>query len=226
MGRKPTPPSLRRMANFMDLTRRGALLSLAAVLAPGALAAPGLRFPMRIACVRVGPNSFLPIRHDEQTYWAQMGLRLGGLVERMTPIQPADMLGQNLAVVEGGPNCAMVARQAASRGGFSHVVLYATHDGQRSNQSDGSWWNDTFSTLTGPFVKNGRAGGEAHLLDVEGGSPLASAMADAEPRNPLNLFDGGRNPEREALAALAEQLELGLQDLALPAYRNLRSIAD
>ena len=32
--------------------------------------------------------------------------------------------------------------------------------------------------------------------------PLASAMADAKPRDPLNLFDGGRNPERETLARL------------------------
>ena len=68
--------------------------------------------------------------------------------------------------------------------------------------------------------------GEAHLLDVDGGPPLASAMADADPRNPLNLFDGGRNPERETLAELTRQLEQGLQDLARPAYQNMRSIAD
>jgi hypothetical protein len=227
MGRKPTPPSLPRMANFIDLTRRGALMSLAAAaMAPAALAAPGLRFPMRVACLRIGPSSFLPIRHDEQAYWSQMQLRVGGLVERMTPIQPSDMLGDNLPVIEGGASCAMVARQAASRWGFSHVILYATHDGQQPYKSDGAWWNDLFAALTGPFIKDGRAVGEAHLLDVDGGPPLASATADADPRNPLNLFDGGRNPERETLAALTQQLELGLQDLARPAYQNLRSIAD
>ena len=226
MWRKPTPPSLPHMANFMDLTRRGALLSLAAAIAPGALASPALRFPMRVACMRVGPSSFLPIRHDEQAHWSQLQLRLGGLVERMTPVQPSDMLGQNLAVIDGGANCAMVARQAAARWDFSHVILYATHDGQRPRQSDGAWWNDVFIAMSGPFTKDGRAMGEAHLLDVDGGPPLASATADARPRDPLNLFDGGRTPERGALAALTQRLELGVQTLARSAYQNQRSIAD
>lgn len=214
------------MSNFMDLTRRGALLSLAALVAPVALASPGLRVPMRVACMRVGPARFLPIRQDEQAHWLQLQLRLGGLVERMTPVQPSDMLGQNLNAVEGGPNCALVARQAAARWGFSHVILYATHDGQRPRQSDGAWWNDLFTAMSGPFTKDGRAIGEAHLLDVDGGPPLASATAQARPRDPLNLFDGGRNPEREALAALTQRLELGVQDLARSAYQNQRSIAD
>ncbi|OYX49655.1 MAG: hypothetical protein B7Y90_07240 [Alphaproteobacteria bacterium 32-64-14] len=218
------------------LTRRAALrlaaLSVGAwgvgglVLAPQALAAPGVRFPMRIACMRVGNAGFLQIRHDEQTYWSQMQLRLGGLIERLTPIQPSDMMGANLVHVEGGPNCAMVARQAAARWGFSHVVLYATHDGQNHYASDGSWWSDLFATMQSEFDKDGRATGEAHLLDVEGGPALASASVDAAPRDPLNLFDGGRNPERETLARLTQGLELELQDIARRAYDSQRSIAD
>ena len=213
------------------LTRRAALrlgaLGIGGlVLAPQAFAAPGLRFPMRIACMRVGNAGFLQIRHDEQTYWSQMQLRLGGLVERLTPIQPSDMMGANLVHVEGGPNCAMVARQAAARWGFSHVVLYATHDGQNHYASDGNWWSDLFATMQAEFDKDGRATGEAHLLDVEGGPALASASADAAPRDPLNLLDGGRNPERETLARLTHGLELELQAIARRAYDSQRSIAD
>lgn len=227
MGRKPTPPSLPVMVNFMDLTRRSALLSLAgAAMAPSALAAPGPRFPLRIACMRVGPSSFLPIRHDEQGYWSTMQVRLGALAERVTPIQPTDMLGTNLAAIEGGPSCAMAARQAAARWGLGQVILYATQDGQQPRQSEGVWWNDLFAALAGPFVKDGRATGEAHLLDVDGGPPLASATADAPPRDPFNLFDGGRNPERETLTKLTEGLERGVQDLARAAYENQRSIGD
>jgi hypothetical protein len=74
--------------------------------------------------------------------------------------------------------------------------------------------------------KDDRAVGEAHLLDVSGGMPLASAMADSKPRDPLNLFDGGRNPEREALLKLVQQMERRLQDMARNAYENQRSIAD
>lgn len=213
------------------VTRRGAL-RLAALgmgglaLSSRAFAAPGLRFPMRIACMRVGPAGFLQIRHDEQQYWSQMRTRLGGLIDRLSPIQPTDMLGSNLMQVEGGPNCAMVARQMASRWGFGHVILYATHDGQNVYTSDGAWWNDLFATMADALDKDGRAIGEAHLLDVEGGPPIASASADAAPRDPLNLFDGGRNPERETLDKLVQGLEQELQGLARSAYDSQRSIAD
>ncbi len=151
---------------------------------------------------------------------------MSGLIQRMAPIQPSDMLGANLVHVEGGPNCAMVARQAAARWGFSHVVLYATHDGQNHYASDGYWWSDIFVGLQSDLDKDGRATGEAHLLDVEGGPAIASASADSPPRDALNLFDGGRNPERETLAKLTQGLEQGLQDLARMAYDSQRSIAD
>ncbi len=213
------------------LTRRTALrlgmLGLGGLaLAPQAFAAPGIRFPLRIACMRVGPAGFVQIRHDEQAYWSQMQARLGGLIERLSPVQPSDMMGSNLTQVEGGPNCAMVARQAAARWGFGHVILYATHDGQNVYTTDGAWWNDLFATMADTFDKDGRAIGEAHLLDVEGGPSIASASADAPPRDPLNLFDGGRNPERETLVKLAQGLEQGLQDLARSAYDSQRSISD
>jgi len=219
------------MVSHPFLTRRAALrLGVLAVggvaLSPLAFAAPSVRFPMRIACMRVGNAGFLQIRHDEQTYWTQMQTRLGGLIEQITPIEPSDMMGANLVHVEGGPNCAMVARQAAARWGFTHVALYATHDGQKQYASDGNWWSDLFATMQSEFDKDGRAIGEAHLLDVEGGPAIASASADAPPRDALNLFDGGRNPEREALAKLTQGLELGLQGIARKAYDSQRSIAD
>ncbi len=93
----------------------------------------------------------------------------------------------------------MVARQMASAAGFDQVILYATHDGQRVYKSEGNWFSDMFVSLQGDLDKDDRATGEAHLLDVAGGMPLATVTADAKPRDPLNLFDGGRNPERETL---------------------------
>ena len=112
-----------------------------------------------------------------------------------------------LPKIEGAANCAMVARQMASAAGFNHVILYATHDGQTAYSSDGSWFSDMFANLQADLDKDDRASGEAHLLDVAGGMPLATRNADAKPRDPLNLFDGGRNPERETLAGLTQGME-------------------
>jgi hypothetical protein len=67
-------------------------------------------------------------------------LRLGGLIGAIQPIQPADMMGVSLPKIEGAASCAMVARQMASAAGFSHVILYATNDGQRIYKSDGNWF--------------------------------------------------------------------------------------
>lgn len=215
----------------LSITRRRALGLAAAGLglaaAPGqAWAGPGVGFPLRAAYLRVGPASFVQIRAAEQDHWSRLALRLGGLVETLMPIQPEDMLGVRAARVVGGPNCAMVARELAARSGFEHVILYATHDGQRRYASDGSWLSDLFATLQADLDKDDPAVGEAHLLHIDGGPPLASVTADAPPRDPLNLFDSGRNPEREALDQLVQGLERRLQDIARRAYDAQRSIAD
>lgn len=214
-----------------SVTRRTALrLGLAgaglALAAPQAFAAPAVAFPLRIACVRVAPEGFVHIRSEEQDVWQQMAMRLGGLIDTLTPLQPANMLGGGLPKIDGAASCALVARQIAGNAGFAQVILYSTLDGQRKRETYDNWFAQTFGDLTSDLAKDGRATGEAHLLDTSGGMPLASAMADAKPRDPLNLFDGGRNPERETLTRLIQQMEFRLQDMARGAYASSRSIAD
>lgn len=209
------------------LTRRGALAALgAAALAPPALAAPAVSYPMRIAYARVSPQGFAHIRSDEQQHWTRMATRLGGLVDVLAPMQPANMLGGGLPKISEGASCALAARRMAADAGYGHVILYATHDGQHIQQTYDNWFAETFAQMTQNLGKDGRATGEAHLLDVTGGMPLASAHADAAPRDLLNLFDGGRNPEREALTGLVSAMEQQLQHMARPTYENQRSIAD
>lgn len=212
------------MAIYPVFSRRTALMTLgAAVLAPRALAAPKITWPLRVAYARVSPGGgFVHIRTDEQTYWDSLVTRLGGLIETLAPLQPGDMLG-GASMGRDAPDGAAAARQRAEAAGFSHIILYATQDGQRRRETDDPWFARTFSTLRG---KGGRATGEAHLLDVADGATLASAHADAAPRDPLNLFDGNRNPEREALTGLVQALERRLTEIARPAYENERSIAD
>ncbi len=196
------------------------------VLAPTAMAQGMTQWPLRLAYARVSPGGFIHIRADEQQAWTNLQTRLGGLIETIQPIQPSSMMGNHTPQVEGAANCALVARQMASAAGFNQVILYATHDGQKTYKSDGGWFSDVFANLQADLDKDGRATGEAHLLDIGGGMPLASVTADAKPRDPLNLFDGGRNPERETLASLTQSMERRLQDMARVAYENSRSIAD
>lgn len=223
------PAITRRSALRLGAPGLGALalgaLGLGA-LAPAAFAGPLMRWPMRLAYMRVSPTGFVHIRGDEQQAWTQLQTRLGGLIETIQPIQPDDMLGQRAPQVEDGASCAMVARQMASAQGFESVILYATNDGQKSYKSDGSWFSDLFASLAADLDKDNRAMGEAHLLDVGGGPALITVSADAKPRDPLNLWDGSRNPERETLNGLTQGIERRLQDMARVAYESQRSIGD
>ncbi len=213
------------------MTRRATLkLGLgglwAAALTQPALAAPAMNFPLRIAYTRVSPAGFVQIRSDEQEFWTRMATRLGGLISALAPLHPAGVLGGGLPKIEGSANCLRVARQMAQDAGYSQLILYATLDGQPVHTAYDSWFSQTFNHLLGSIKKDGRATGEAQLVLTGGGMPLATATADAAPRDLLNLFDGGRNPEREVLSQLVGAMERELQDMARSAYEGNRSIGD
>lgn len=224
-GRKPCAPTLPSMT--VRLTRRGLAPALAALLlAPRALAAPAPIFPMRIGYARIGAEGFLRLRSAEQEAWEQLRTRTGGLIEQIEPIQPGDMLGANAPVLDGGASCALVARQMGADAGYSHVILYATQDGRRLPKDDDNWVSKAFENFRSEYLKYNRATGEAHLLDIAGGPPIASVSADIAPRNPLDPFDNHRNPEAETLKALTVGLEHRLQSLARAGYEAQHSIAD
>lgn len=218
--RNSASPLSRRTALKLGI---GGLVSTA--LAQPAFAAP-ISFPLRIAYARVAPSGFVQIRSDEQEAWTRMATRLGGLVSALAPLQPAGMLGGGLPKVEGGANCSLVARQMAEDAGYNQLILYATMDGQPPRVMADNWFMQTFNDLWADLEKDGRATGEAHLLQTGGGMPLATATADAPPRDLLNLFDGGRNPERDVLTRLVGAMEQQLQDMARSAYASSRSIGD
>ncbi|MBP9235381.1 MAG: hypothetical protein KBF30_11950 [Hyphomonadaceae bacterium] len=211
----------RRAALRMGATALGGLM-----LTPAARAQRVVQWPLRLAYARMSPDGFVAIRGDEQSTWQAMQTRLGGLIDAIQPLQPANMMGVSAPKIDGAASCAMVARQMAVAAGFDYVILYATNDGQRIYKSEGNWFSDMFASLQADLDKDDRATGEAHLLDVAGGAPLTTVTADARPRDPLNLFDGGRNPERETLMGLTQGIERRLQDMARAAYDAQRSIAD
>jgi hypothetical protein len=179
------------------MTRRSALKLGLGGLAVAALAQPAfatpVSFPLRIAYARVSPDGFVQIRFDEQESWTRMATRLGGLISALTPLQPAGMLGGGLQKIEGGANCSLVARQMAEDAGCNQVILYATMDGQPPRVTSDNWFMQTFNDLMADVAKDGRAMGEAQLLSTSGGMPMATATADAAPRDLLNLFEGSRS---------------------------------
>ncbi len=220
------------MGNFAASYSRRAALRLGALglgglaLAPLAHGQQLMQWPMRLAYARVSPDGFVQVRADEQVYWTAMQTRLGGLVEAIQPIQPRDMLGRSAPPIDDPAGASTAARKMAAAAGFNHVILYTTDDGQRAYESDGSWFQNTFANLRSDIGRGGRATGEALLLDISGGMPLATATADAKPRDPLNLFDGHRNPERETLLQLTTQLERHIQDMSRLAFDSQRTFGD
>lgn len=216
---------LAAMPRPIRITRRGLVAALAgAGIAPAAWASPPLVFPVRLGYARIGPDGFIYLRADEQHYWSALQTRTGGLIALLEPIQPSDMLGGS-PPVDPDADWVLAARERAATRGLGHVVLYATQDGRPVARS-GDFVSRAFAGLRAELGKYGRAAGEAHLLDVAGGPSIASVAWDASPRNPLNLFDNDRNPERETLAGLVDALGRRLQALARPAYEAQASIAD
>lgn len=214
------------------LSRRGLLAafcgaSLSPVaLAPAAYAAPAVSFPLRLGYARVSPSGFVPLRSKEQQAWTELQTRIGGLIDTIEPLPLKTMLGAQAPDIDGGASSALIARKLAADAGYSHVILYATHDGRRVYEHDDSWFSKAFASFRSEYLKYDRATGEAHLLDVSGGPAIASVSADASPRDPIDPFDNRRNPEAETLAELTFGLERRLQSLARAGYQAARSIAD
>jgi hypothetical protein len=213
--------------SHLRLSRRQLVLGLgaAALIAPAASASE-MRFPLRLAYARLGKGGFIAIPLQDQKAWSALQTRLGGLVADIQPIQPGGLLGLAAPESDGGAACAEAARKMAATRGFSHLILYATVDGRRPHDYGGNWLARSLATLQSNIGAHDRAAGEAYLLDVSSGLPLASATADARQKEFLDPFDDARQPERETLAALTRTLETQVQRMAAAGLIAEASIAD
>jgi hypothetical protein len=211
------------------LTRRGFGLGLslgAAALASGkAWATPSAAFPLRIAVAHVTPQGLGRVPAEHQQIWSAFATRLGGLVDEIAPVQPVSIVDLAAPEEDGGANTISRARGVAERIGCGHVVLYATTDGIRHVGQSQAWVNRVFDSLREQLQVNDRPLGEAHLLDVSGGAPLASATADVDPTWAVDWFTG-RNAQTQALRMLTGDLERRVQGLARAQLAAQTSIAD
>lgn len=198
----------------------------AATFAGGrAFASPAPAFPLHIAVARMGESGLVRVPTEHQRLWSAFSTRLGGLVEEMAPVQPASLIDLASPEEDGGAASAALARGFADRLGCRHVIIYATTDGIRRGARGGPWLNDAFRRLRETVQINDRAIAEAYLLDAAGGSPLASASADADRATPLDTLTGRHN-EIDALKLLTADLERRVQRLAAAQLAANASIAD
>ncbi len=221
-------PTFQRAA----LTRRSVLSAGAVLFAPpawafqqgawGAGPQSGVHFPLRVGYARIGPEGFLRLDAREQTRWSTLQVRLGALVARITPLQPADMFGAKAPLVDGGAACALAARQMAADAGLGHVLLYAVDEG---TQAEGGWIAQCFAALRAAGGA-GHVSGEAHLLDVTGGPPVDSVFSDAPRRGFLGALGGRPRGATQALDDLALGVERRIQEAAAQALESRHSMAD
>ncbi len=214
---------------LLTLSRRslGVGLALAALGAPRAFSAPSaLRFPLSIGYARIGENGLSRITTRDQTRWSGLQTRLGALVERIEPLQPASLLGAKAPELDGGASCVLLARAQAADLGLPLVLVYATEEKPRTFDARRNWFSRGFASIRSALAPHHPALGEAHLLDTAGGPALASAYADAPPRKPLNPFDNHRRPQEEALDSLITSLEQQFQSAVEGGFMAGRSRAD
>lgn len=200
--------------------------ALAPYAAPPAHAAPRLGYPLRILYARIGPNGFERIDTEEQALWSSMSVRLGGLIDRLEPIQRYSMLANDPPAMDSETGNILIARQIATDAHLDHILLYSSHDGSRAYRSYSNWLSRAYAGLRTNLGPHDDAIAEAHIISAAGGPPVVSLSVDAPPRTRLNPFDWRRNPEGQAMLWLATAVEDRIQSDARAVFAAQTSIAD
>ncbi|MBI1339172.1 hypothetical protein GC169_03020 [bacterium] len=211
----------------LPISRRQAAIALAVCLAAGAARADsGGGAPLRIACARLGPEGFVRIDSEEQAIWRRMELRLGGLVDRLTLLRPADLLAPAAPAIDGPATARLALLSAASAHGADHAILYTCDDGRKTFPHSANWFSSAFASARGVASRADPAQAEAALMHTTTGADIAFVSGDAPPRDRLNPFDNHRRPDREAVEALTGLIEREIMEMMTPAFARSRSIAD
>lgn len=210
------------MIRAPTLTRRAALLLAAgAAIAPRALAAPTVTFPLRIAVAKLTPTGLARLSAEQQTIWSAMAQRLGGLIESIEPVQPSSLITPRPPEVDGGRSALEQACNIAEELICPHLILFATEQPSRTVQAPAQWLSKALTSVR-DVVTPDRMMGEVLLVGAENINVVARATTDVAPR--FMIF--GPEPETETVKALAVSLERRLQLIARDQYAASRSITD
>lgn len=224
--------------------------SLSAFAAP-----PVLRLPAAMLYMKLDLNGMtMPPAHD-RLLWQQMSMNLGGIITRIEPM-PKNRLMGHMDDIDGAGAAILNARTLAKQAGYDFIIVYGvlpeaseeeiTEAGKPRRIKDRSiiagvrrrltFWehhNDianyeppTNDQIHKQLSRTSSLVGEAHLLDVRGGPPLASAWAEAEK---LSLVQKYTSKDKRELMII-EELVLGIQrEIYQLSYQNLgkqKSLAD
>jgi hypothetical protein len=214
-----------------------------------------LDLPASILYVKIDETGArVPGEYDRQA-WSQFAMNLGGLIERIEPYR-ANQLIPDMPFPNGAGAAVMAARQAGHHAGYDYIIVYGSlpdadislfenqgleHAKQRKKllptlRQRLTFWThdddiDTYELVTPEqnakrLRGNSSLVGEAHLLSVNGGPPLASAWASADKREIWKKPFSSDKRDQEITSDLVSGIQNQIYQLSYRNFSTSASIAD
>lgn len=208
---------------------------------------PLLNLPASVVFLRMNEDGALPPTPHDREMWSQFSMNLGALISRIEPIPHNNLLpGGELETGSGKGSAILSARMSAQSQGYDYLIVYGVVSRSESVQyktkrtlNPVSKFSRTFrsklplwhwETTEEPYTET-RANhldmvGEAHLLDLNGGAPVASSWAELPKRSRLEKLTTKDTRVTDIIQSLADDLQRKIQDLSIQNFRDQRSISE
>ncbi|MFC7291660.1 hypothetical protein [Hirschia litorea] len=208
--------------------------------------APLLKLPASLVFLRLDENGAVAPSSLERRMWSQFTMNLGALVSRMEPIPHNNLIpGGQLETDLGLGSTILNARLAAQSQGYNYLVVYGVvpkNEGIKYKQKKKvvpstsfiqnmrhklAFWDWEYTDT--PYIENRESHmdlmGEVHLLDLNGGAPLASAWAELPKRGLLTRWTSKDMRDEEIVQILVDGMQRKIQDLSMQNFEDQRSIS-
>ncbi len=207
---------------------------------------PLLKLPASVVFLRMNEDGAVIPDELDRRIWSQFSLNLGALISRIEPIPHNNLLpGGALETGAGQGSAILSARLAAQNQGYDYLLVYGVvskSEGvkyrtkktanpalklSRHIKSKLPFWDWDYAQES--YVET-RAShldimGEAHLLDLKGGAPLASTWAERPKRNTLARWTSKDTRDDEIVLNLADAMQRKIQELSMQNFESQKSIS-
>lgn len=208
---------------------------------------PLLKLPASIVFLKMDEDGAVPPSEQDRIMWSQFRMNLGALISRIEPIPHNNLLpGGELATGEGKGSAIMSARMAAQRQGYDYLIVYgvvpeAGKTKQRLKKTRNPavafsrhvrsklpfWdWDYTTEEYIETRPSHLDLMGEVHLLDLDGGAPVASAWAEIPKRSKWQKLTSKDKREEVVVQNLAVGIERKIQELSHQNFKHQKSISE